>query len=211
MAFDLEEQEQLDRIKAFWAKWGNKITALMFVGLIAVSAWKFYEYRQTSKQEKAVQAFEAYERAAQAKAAGTPAMLAELQQKFPESRLSAQASFIGATIAIEAQDWAQALTQLQWIVTHGTPENKGIAGLEIADIQAQTGKLDDALKTLDTPPAPQFTAVYLSKKADLYMMHKQPEKAHEAMQAALKWLNEQPSKDDAVINMLQRKMELFQP
>jgi hypothetical protein len=43
------------------------------------------------------------------------------------------------------------------------------------------------------------------------MMHKQPEQAHEAMQAALKWLNEQPSKDDAVINMLQRKMELFQP
>ena len=36
---DLEEQEQLDQLKAFWKRWGNLITWLLIAVLGAYAAW----------------------------------------------------------------------------------------------------------------------------------------------------------------------------
>ena len=36
---DLEEQEQLDQIKAFWRKWGNAITWFLIVILGSYAAY----------------------------------------------------------------------------------------------------------------------------------------------------------------------------
>ena len=39
---DLEEQEQLDQLKHFWSRYGNLITGLLVVVLLAVVAWNGY-------------------------------------------------------------------------------------------------------------------------------------------------------------------------
>lgn len=42
MAFDLQEQEQIDELKAFWRKWGTLITGVLVAAALgtADSAWR---------------------------------------------------------------------------------------------------------------------------------------------------------------------------
>jgi predicted negative regulator of RcsB-dependent stress response len=43
---DLEEQEQLDQIKHFWAKFGNLITWVLLIVLTAYAGWNGWQYWQ---------------------------------------------------------------------------------------------------------------------------------------------------------------------
>ena len=45
MAYDLEEQESLDQLKAWWEKWGNVVLGTITVGCLAfagVNGWNWY-------------------------------------------------------------------------------------------------------------------------------------------------------------------------
>jgi len=50
---DLEEQEQLDQIKAFWRKWGNAITWFLIVILGSYAAYNGWQLWQNRKAQKA--------------------------------------------------------------------------------------------------------------------------------------------------------------
>ena len=50
---DLEEQEQLDQIKAFWRKWGNAITWLLIVVLGSYAAYNGWQLWQNNRAQKA--------------------------------------------------------------------------------------------------------------------------------------------------------------
>jgi predicted negative regulator of RcsB-dependent stress response len=46
MAYDLEEQEQLATIKAWWERWGNLVLTSVTIVLLAIAAfngWRWYE------------------------------------------------------------------------------------------------------------------------------------------------------------------------
>ena len=45
---DLEEQEQLEDLKAFWKQYGNLITWIAIVVLAALAGWNAYQYWQRS-------------------------------------------------------------------------------------------------------------------------------------------------------------------
>ena len=77
---DLEEQEQLDQIKHFWAKYGNAITWVLIVVLGAFAAWNGWNWWQRSQSAKASALHTEIERAAQAKdSARLDAALADMQ------------------------------------------------------------------------------------------------------------------------------------
>ena len=44
MAYDLEEQESLDQLKAWWEKWGTPITAVITVACLAFAGYNGYRY-----------------------------------------------------------------------------------------------------------------------------------------------------------------------
>lgn len=46
---DLEEQEQLDQIKHFWAQYGNLITWTLIVVFGSMAAWNGWNYWQDRK------------------------------------------------------------------------------------------------------------------------------------------------------------------
>ena len=50
MAYDLEEQEQLDEFKAWWKQNGKMVTSLLvavLVGYAAFQGWHFYQNKQS--------------------------------------------------------------------------------------------------------------------------------------------------------------------
>ena len=52
MALDLEEQEQVDELKAWWKQHGNKVTMLLAVFVLSVvgwNGWQSYQARQSNE------------------------------------------------------------------------------------------------------------------------------------------------------------------
>ena len=63
---DLEEQEQLDQLKAFWKQYGNLVTWVLVVVLGAYAAWNGWNCYQRDQGAKAGAMFDELDRAAQA-------------------------------------------------------------------------------------------------------------------------------------------------
>ncbi len=61
---DLEEQEQLDQLKAFWKRWGNLVTLILIAVLGALAAWNGWQWYQRDQAVKASSMFDELEVAA---------------------------------------------------------------------------------------------------------------------------------------------------
>ncbi len=57
MPLDLEEQEQLDKLKAFWQKYRNLITTVVTVTLFSYAGYSAYQWWRNSQAVAASQLF----------------------------------------------------------------------------------------------------------------------------------------------------------
>ncbi len=62
---DLQEQEQLDELKAFWKQWGNLITWVITLVMLGFAGWNGWNWYQRDQAVKASGLFEALDRAVQ--------------------------------------------------------------------------------------------------------------------------------------------------
>ena len=209
MAFDLEEQEQMDNLKAFWERWGTFISTLVIGGALAFAAWKGYGIYQAKQGEKAAAAYESYIQAVQKKDAGADAALAAVQQNFTKTHYAALASFNAAQAAIADKQWDKAQIPLQWVLTNGAIENQGAARLMLADVLVEAGKADEALKTLETLPSPNFALPFENKKSDVYLQKNDVPKARAALESAIKIAKEQGATGKEMVQALQGKLDIL--
>lgn len=209
MAFDLDEQEQMDQIKAFWERWGTFISSVVIAGALVFAGWKAYDFYQVKQSEKAAAAYEVFAQAAQKKDASADAALSSIQQAYGKTQYAALASIQAAQVAMASQQWDKAQVPLQWLMTNGTAENQGAARLMLADVLAQSTKTDDALKVLDVVPSPSFALAFINKKSDIYLQMKDMAKAREALEQAVKLAKEQGANSKDMLDALQGKLDLL--
>lgn len=209
MAFDLDEQEQMDQIKAFWERWGTFISSAVIIGALAFAGWKAYDFYQVKQSEKAAAAYEVFAQAAQKKDASADAALSSIQQTYGKTQYAALASIQAAQVAMASQQWDKAQAPLQWLMTNGTTENQGVARLMLADVLAQSTKTDEALKVLDTVPSPSFALAFINKKSDIYLQMKDMAKARESLEQAVKLAKEQGADSKDMLDALQGKLDLL--
>ena len=86
---DLQEQEQLDALKAFWNKQGNLITWTLVLVLGAFAAWNGWNWWQREQAAKAGALFEELDKAATAgDAERTTRIFADLKERHPRKDLT---------------------------------------------------------------------------------------------------------------------------
>src|SRR5260370_41204120 len=59
-----EEQEALDNLKGWWARWGNAITWALLAGLVALAAWNGWNYWQRRQTAGAAVLYDQLQQAA---------------------------------------------------------------------------------------------------------------------------------------------------
>lgn len=64
MAYDLEEQEKLDAIKAWWARYGTVVISLVAAVALAWGGWWSWKAYESHRANQAMSYFEALEDAA---------------------------------------------------------------------------------------------------------------------------------------------------
>lgn len=187
MAYDLEEQEQIDSIKAWWAKNGNWLTWVAIGVLAAYACWSGCGYYQRKQSLQAAQLYEALQTARTAKDQAKVMRVArDIQDKFSGTPYAQMAALLAAKSAFDASDANAAKSELQWVIDHHREaEYKAIAAIRLAGVQLDGKQYDEALKTLSGDFPKQFAGALADRKGDVrYAQNKLPE-ARDAYQQAL--------------------------
>lgn len=187
MAYDLEEQEQIDVLKAWWKRNGAATlvgVAVFVAGVSGIQGWRYYQRTQT------VQAAELYDvllGAADAKdMKRTQDIVGQLTEKYSGTPYAARAALAAAKASYEAGDIKNAKAQLQWVIDHGkSDEMKDAARLRLAGILLDEKNYAEALKQLDAKTGEAFAGLYADLKGDVLLASGKPAEARAAYQTAL--------------------------
>jgi predicted negative regulator of RcsB-dependent stress response len=183
---DLEEQEQLDQLKAFWKQYGNLITWTLILALGAFAAWNGWNWWQREQAVKAGAMFDELDRAAQAadteRVAG---IFKDMQERFPRTAFTQQAGLLTARVQVEKSQSEAAAASLAWVAANAVEaEYQTVARLRLAGLLTDQKKYDDALKQLDGATAKEFDALVSDRRGDVLLAQGKTEEAKAAFTKA---------------------------
>jgi predicted negative regulator of RcsB-dependent stress response len=179
---DLEEQEQLDQLKAFWKRYGTLLTWVLIVVLGAFAAWNGWGLYQRDQAEKSGAMFDQLDKAAQAGDVDQATrVFADMQARYPRTAFTEQGGLLAAKVQLEKGKADAALASLAWVGANATEvEYQTIAKLRAAGILLDQKKHDEALKQLDSATAPEFAALVNDRRGDVLLVQGKPEDAKAA-------------------------------
>ncbi|MDY3330821.1 MAG: tetratricopeptide repeat protein [Pelistega sp.] len=211
MAFDLEEQEKIDQLKTWWARFGGLVTGLLSVVLlafIAYFAWGMY------KDYRAEQALGYYDTINSAVKNARPdgndktriqEALAVLQKDYVGTAYPARASLVASKYFIDQKDLSAAQQAVQWVISDSKEtELVPVAQLQLATILMDQNKFDEALAQVANPTG-DFTALFLDRRADILLAKGQKQEAVQTWKAALNEKNLDPT----FVRMVEMKLSVL--
>jgi predicted negative regulator of RcsB-dependent stress response len=187
MALDLEEQEQVEELKAWWKQHGGLITAAVVAAALTFAGWQGWRWYQASQAAHASALYETLSKAAQANdakalrdAAGT------LVESYPRTLYASMGALVAARYYFDRNDLKTAKAQLQWVMERSPSRDfKDLARLRLATVLLDETAYDEALKLLDAAPAPAYEAQYAALRGDLLVAKNQAAEARAAYKLAL--------------------------
>ncbi len=188
--YDLEEQERIDALKDWWAKWGMLVYTAVGAFIAVMLGLQGWHYYQNSQAEQAEVLFKNVQKIAQDAAASKDAKkLAEaantLTDKFPSSFYATDAQLLSAKTAFEANDFSIARAALQWVIDKGRETHRPIARIRLANVLMEEKKFDEALTVLDGVKEDAFIALAADVKGDIYAQLGRRDEARAAYQLAI--------------------------
>jgi predicted negative regulator of RcsB-dependent stress response len=192
MAYDLEEQEQLDEFKAWWKLYGKMVINLALAALVAYAAyqgWKFYQSKQavaaSTEYQELVITDEKDLKAIQEKSA-------VLMDKYASTPYAGRAALFAAKANYHANEVKSAKAQLEWTAKNAKETTvAAIASLQLASILAEEKDYEGALKLLDAKHDAGFDGLFADLKGDVLVSMGKDEEAKAAYQLALAKLDPQ--------------------
>jgi predicted negative regulator of RcsB-dependent stress response len=180
MAYDLEEQEQLDQLKAWWNKFGGITLTLLSVALVAVLGWQGFNWYQNHQATQARGYFEALERASLEPGPDAvpriTAAMNTLQIDFPKTDYAARAALVASAALLNNQDVESAQRVLTWLAQSEHVALVPIARFRMAGILLDLKQHEPALAQLQAPP-PAFEALFADRRGDVLAAQGKPQEA----------------------------------
>jgi predicted negative regulator of RcsB-dependent stress response len=197
MAYDLEEQEKLDAIRAWWDRYGTLCVSLAFVVVAAIGGWRGWQWYQDHTASQAMGYFEALERTVGQEGDDALARLKAasqtLRNDFPSSGYTPRAVVLAAAELQRRGDLGAAREQLEWLIKQGKgPAFVQLARLRLAGVLLQQKQYDAALAQLENAPK-AFAGLYADRRGDILFAQGKQKQAREAWQQALKDLENDPA------------------
>lgn len=196
MAAHLDDQQELENFKYFWRSKGRWLFAVLLLASLVYLGWVLYQGHIETKNEEAATALAGLvekAKASQDKQA-LQADLSILQQNYPESISSAQATMMVAADLFDQGQYEAAEKQLNWVLQNQQiPFVRALAIQRLATVQLQQKKYDAALTTLKMPVDAAFEALILETQGDvLYAQGKNKEALAVYEQALAKTVQDAP-------------------
>jgi predicted negative regulator of RcsB-dependent stress response len=187
MAYDHQEQEQLDEFKEWWKAHGRLVILFIAAFVVAFAAyhgWLYYRQSQTTA------AFALYGQLEQADRAGDAkkvrAIAGRLVEEYGSTAYAVLAALVAAQHAFTAGDLPQAKARLQWVIERARDaEIRDVARLRLAAVLLDEKSYAEALKLVETKPVDGMAGLYSDMKGDILLAQGKVAEARSAYQFAL--------------------------
>jgi predicted negative regulator of RcsB-dependent stress response len=185
-SLDLQEQEQLDALKAFWKQYGNLITWVLILALGGFAGWNGWNWWQREQATKASAMFEELDRAASVgDAAKVARVFADLKERYAGTVFAPQGALAAARLQLEKGDNEGARAALAWAAANASDEEyRTLARLRLAAVLLQARQYDEALAELAQAKAPSFEALVADRRGDVLLAQGKRGEARSAYEAA---------------------------
>lgn len=207
--YDLEEQEQISEIKAWWAENGKLVTAVVLAAAIGSVSWqglKWYQNKQAS--EAGAIYFAVQEAAEHSDAAKTREAAGQLIERFGDTSYAQMAALVSAKVQFSGGDAKNARAPLEWLISKGSdPALKDIARLRLATILLHEGAYAEALAQLNGTPVSSLQPRYDDLRGDVLAMDGKIDQARTAYQSALDALTNGGQIGDPLRDVIRLKLE----
>lgn len=184
--YDLDEQERLDELKAWWKRWGSLAMVGLAVVIAAAAGWRYWQNRVTTQSLEAATVYEQLTQslvANNAKAAREAGAM--LIDQYKGTAYAPRAALLLAKLNVGAKDLKSAQAQLEWAAANSKePAVKDLARLRLAGVQLDQKQYDAALKTLSATHSDAFAFRFHDLKGDVLLAQGKPAEARAAYQAA---------------------------
>jgi predicted negative regulator of RcsB-dependent stress response len=191
-SLDLQEQEQIDDLKAFWKRYGNWITWLLIAVLAGFAGWNGWNWYQREQAVKAGALFDELDRTVLAGDVDRAArVFGDLRDRYPGTAWTAQAGLVVARLQHERAKADDAIATLAWVAEKGADAGlQAVARLRLAGLHLEAGRHDAALQALAAVKAPGFDGLVADRRGDVLKAQGKPAEAVEAYRSAHKALAE---------------------
>jgi predicted negative regulator of RcsB-dependent stress response len=187
MPLDLEEQEQVAELKAWWRQHGNLIVAVVLAAALAFAGWQGWRWYSASQAAQAASVFDSLAKAAQSgdakalrDAAGT------LIESYPRTLYAGMGALVAARFHFDRNDPKAAKLQLQWVVDNARSEDfRDLARVRLAALLLDEKAYDEALKLLEAKHSAAYESQFAALRGDVLVAKNQPAEAKAAYQIAL--------------------------
>ncbi len=187
MAYDLQEQEQIEVLKDWWRKYGNLVTwaaVTLIVGIAAIVGWRSYHAQQSAAAATLYSQLDTADKANEAKK--VQEIAAVLSGSHAGTQYASMAALRAAKSFVAANDLANARQRLQWVVDKAKDEEmRDVARLRLAGVLLDEKNFAEALKLLDAKHTAAFDGLYADLKGDIMAVQQRRAEARAAYQMAL--------------------------
>ena len=189
---DLQEQEQVDALKAFWQQYGNLITWALVAALLVYAGITGWQWWQREQATHAGAMFDEFERALNAGDLDkTARVFADLKERYPRTAYAQQAGMLAAKVQFDKGLGDDARASLTWVIEHAVESDyRSLGRLRLAALLLEAKQYDEALKQLDGVPAGPYAALAADRRGDVMLAQGKKDDARAAYQQAFKSMDD---------------------
>jgi predicted negative regulator of RcsB-dependent stress response len=186
VAYDLEEQEQIDTFKAFWERWGNLLMTVVTVVLLAFAAYRAWGWYQDNRSAQAALAYEQLRGAANAKdLAKVKETAGVVFEQFSGTVYGPMAALIAAKAYAEGDDLKGSKAALQWVIDKSKDDEfRQVARVRLAGVLLDEKLYDDALKQVTGVDSGRYAAAFADRRGDILLAQGKRDEAKAAFKMA---------------------------
>lgn len=204
MAYDLEEQEQLEAFKRWWDKNGNTMMVLIGVLIVAFAGTQFWKHHNNQRTLEASTLYQQLLDTPAQDHKAIQALSSELMENYAATPYAGRAAVAAAKANHAAKDGTSAKSQLEWAIDHAEESAvRSVARLQLAALQLDEKAYDQALQTLDVKDNAGFEGLFADLRGDVLAAQGKTADAKQAYQQALANLEVQSAYSQYVAHKLE--------
>jgi len=204
-ALDLQEQEQVEELKAWWKDNRNQILGALLIAVVAIGGWRGWQYYHQNQSNQAAMLYSQFIRQLEGNDAGrVNDAAAAMVERFPSTAYTSRAALLAAQVNEHGKDVTRAKAQLQWVIDHaGEAELRDVARLRLASLLLDEAKYAEAMSLLGAEHSASFDGLYADLRGDALSAQGKADEARSAYKLAY----EKTDPKSMYRNLIQMKLD----
>lgn len=204
-ALDLQEQEQIDALKAWWKENSNQLLGALLIIVVAIGGWRGWQYYQQQQSSEAATLYAEFtKQLGSGDVKRVNDFAAIVMGENAGSGYAPRTALLAAQVNEQVNEQARAKTQLRWVIDYAEEAGlKDVARLRLAAVLLDEKKYDDALQLLEAKHLSSFDGLYADLKGDVLSAQGRNEEARSAYKLAY----EKTDAKSAYRDLIEMKMD----